>query len=387
MFQLDPRSIIFVNFAYSGAISIYLLVFGYRSRRKLQGLNWWAYGFCLITLNFLLLSFRNLLPIIFTNIVPHFLAVVGFFLIKHGLALFFRKKTVYWPDILLLAVSLTGFIIVSDGNLHQRFSVLIGSAVGAYILTLLMIRSLRDIRTLKLLYILALIAQLARLWIGLLIPADINPMDAGTKLAVISMLFFLSQMMIALALISITVKYLLLEREVLLEKEREISLYDELTGLMNRRGFKTVYRVEEKRIIRQRLPMSLIMTDIDHFKAVNDRYGHECGDLVLKDLAEIMKKEFRGGDLLARWGGEEFIIVQPETNEDECLISLERTRKAIASHIIKYEKVSFSVTMSFGANTVLAGGLSFDEIMKRADDNLHKAKKQGRNRIVGNTSS
>jgi diguanylate cyclase (GGDEF)-like protein len=384
---LDPRSIIFVNFAYTGVISLYLLFFGTRGSSRFRGLNWWASGFCLITLNFLFLSFRNLLPITFTNIVPHFLAVVGFFLIKHGLALFFRKKTVYWPDILLLAASLTGFVLVSSGNLHQRFFVIIGSAVVAYILTLLMIWPIRDVRTLKLLYILALIAQLARLWIGLLIPADINPMDAGTKLAVISMLFFLSQMMIALALISITVKHLLMEREVLLEKEREISLYDELTGLMNRRGFKTVYQVEEKRIIRQRLPMSLVMADIDHFKAVNDRYGHECGDLVLKDLAEIMKKEFRGGDLLARWGGEEFIIVQPETNEEECLISLERTRKAIASHIIKYEKVSFSVTMSFGANIVLAGGLSFDEIMKKADDNLYKAKKQGRNRIVGNTSN
>ncbi len=387
MFQLDPRSIIFVNFAYSGAISIYLLVFGYRSRRKLQGLNWWAYGFCLITLNFLFLSFRNLLPITFTNIFPHFLTVVGFLLIKQGLALFFRKKSVYWPDILLLAASLTGFILVSNGNLHQRFFVIIGSAVGAYVLTLLMIWPIRDVSTLKLLYILALIAQLARLWIGLLIPPDINPMDAGTRLAVISMLFFLSQTMIALALISITVKYLLQEREALLEKEREISLYDELTGLMNRRGFKTVYQVEEKRIIRQRLPLSLVMADIDRFKVINDEYGHDCGDLVLKNLAEIMKNEFRGGDLLARWGGEEFIIVQPETSEEECLISLERTRKAIASHIITYEKVSFSVTMSFGANTVMAGGLSFDEIMKRADDNLYKAKKQGRNRIVGNTSS
>ena len=387
MFQLDPRSIIFVNFAYTGAISIYLLFFGNRGSRRLRGLNWWAYGFCLITLNFLFLSFRNLLPITFTNIFPHFLTVVGFLLIKQGLALFFRKKSVYWPDILLLAASLTGFILVSNGNLHQRFFVIIGSAVGAYVLTLLMIWPIRDVSTLKLLYILALIAQLARLWIGLLIPPDINPMDAGTRLAVISMLFFLSQTMIALALISITVKYLLQEREALLEKEREISLYDELTGLMNRRGFKTVYQVEEKRIIRQRLPLSLVMADIDRFKVINDEYGHDCGDLVLKNLAEIMKNEFRGGDLLARWGGEEFIIVQPETSEEECLISLERTRKAIASHIITYEKVSFSVTMSFGANTVMAGGLSFDEIMKRADDNLYKAKKQGRNRIIGNTSS
>lgn len=385
MLQLNPRTIMFANFVYSGIISIYMLSFGIRSKRRLPGLNWWAYGFLLITLNFLILSFRNIVPLTITNILPHFCSALGYLFFKHGLVEFYGKKEAKWPGILFLTLFLIGLIALNHGSFHYRLILLIAGLITIFLLTLSTLWRIPDTGALKSLYIIALAAQLGRLWIGLRIPVGMNPMDSGNKLAVISMLFFLTQMAIALGLISITVKSLLKERDVLLDKERELSLYDELTGLMNRRGFKTVYQVEEKRIIRQRLPMSLVMADIDHFKSVNDQYGHECGDQVLKEIADIMRSQFRGGDLLARWGGEEFIIVQPETNEEECLIALERTRKALAAHIVKYPTVSFSITMSFGFLTVMAGGLSFDEVMKKADDNLYKAKKQGRNRVVGNT--
>jgi hypothetical protein len=111
-----------------------------------------------------------------------------------------------------------------------------------------MLRRLENIEILRFLYVFSGLLQLVRLWLGFRIPIGTNPMDAGTNMSFISMLFFLSQVIIALALISIIVRRLIHEKEILLEREKKMSVTDELTGLLNRRGFKAVFGVESQRV-------------------------------------------------------------------------------------------------------------------------------------------
>ena len=383
--QLDVRTILFANFAYSAVVMVFLAVFSVAGHRRIAGLTWWTAGFLMVSLNFLLLALRDGIPLTLSLLLPHALAVLGFLLVKEGIARFYRIRRRLWGDAVLVVLVIAALLLTARRGLHFRLAIVVLSALSAILLTLLMIRKGRTSRALRLFYYVSVAAQLIRLWLGLSIPSGTKPMEAGTSLVLISMLFFVSQMTIALGLVFISVQRLIAEQDKLMEKTRELSLYDELTGLLNRRGFQAVYQVEERRIIRHNLPVSLAVADLDRFKSVNDSYGHDVGDKVLRTVAETIKDELRGGDVVARWGGEEFLIFQPETDDTACRASLERVRRKVETLTIDGGFREFGVTISFGFYTVLSGTMDFDTILKYADDNLYRAKNQGRNRIIGDS--
>ena len=159
----------------------------------------------------------------------------------------------------------------------------------------------------------------------------------------------------------------------------ELSRTDPLTKLANRRYFET--RIEEMVSVarRQSQPLSLIMTDIDHFKKINDSYGHDAGDRVLVGYAELMMHGVRLEDLAARFGGEEFILLLPASHMDQAWNVAERLRAEL-SHADLIGNGAF-VTASFGVSTLKAEE-SIEDFIKRADKALYQAKQQGRNQTV-----
>ena len=164
----------------------------------------------------------------------------------------------------------------------------------------------------------------------------------------------------------------------LLEKA---ALTDSLTGLSNRRDFSEKFSIEKSRFKRNGAPFSIILCDIDHFKKFNDNYGHDCGDYVLKKIAEIMRKSLRIQDVIGRWGGEEFIMLLPETGLKGATVSAEKIRSALESKKLSYGSVSFSVTMSFGV-ALYEDKMALEDVVNLADNRLYKAKETGRNRVV-----
>ncbi len=163
------------------------------------------------------------------------------------------------------------------------------------------------------------------------------------------------------------------------EKIIELTRMDPLTKLANRRYFSE--RMEEMISLaaRKSQPLSLIMTDIDHFKCVNDTDGHDAGDRVLQGYADLMKAHTRVEDLVARFGGEEFIILLPSTDSFQAHASAERIRLALAS--MDFLKNNQHVTASFGVSQLIPGENS-DTFIKRTDVALYQAKNSGRNRTV-----
>ena len=154
---------------------------------------------------------------------------------------------------------------------------------------------------------------------------------------------------------------------------------DPLTGLGNRR---LLYEQIEPAISlssRHARPLSLIMTDIDHFKSVNDTYGHDGGDVVLKGFADLLTSSIRKEDLAIRFGGEEFLILLPSTADDGAFLLAERIRKTLENaDLLSRDR---SVTASFGVTQYLSGE-TFDAFLKRVDTALYEAKESGRNRTV-----
>lgn len=167
------------------------------------------------------------------------------------------------------------------------------------------------------------------------------------------------------------------ERKRMEEKLERISITDSLTQAYNRTKYQEVMKAEIERIKRYGRPLSLVMFDIDHFKKINDTYGHDVGDSVLKTLARIVQNKSREIDCLIRWGGEEFIIIAPETDSRGAAVMAEKIRKAVESH--KFDTAG-KVTVSFGV-TEMKREDTEDSLIKRADQAMYTAKEKGRNRV------
>jgi len=161
-----------------------------------------------------------------------------------------------------------------------------------------------------------------------------------------------------------------------------MSVLDGLTGLYNRRQFEIGLEQEYNRTKRHPSDFSLAILDIDFFKKVNDTYGHQYGDYVLKTVANLMKQSFRKTDLLYRYGGEELVMIMPETNVEGALIPVQRLRRMIEEYNFEYNGVKAKVTASIGLTMNYQSLTSSTEILKSADEALYKAKESGRNRVV-----
>jgi two-component system, cell cycle response regulator len=166
---------------------------------------------------------------------------------------------------------------------------------------------------------------------------------------------------------------------------QEVAHSDELTGLYNRRYFEKFLGKEIDRCRRYKHSLSVIMIDIDHFKAVNDTYGHPQGDSVLSELAGRMKTCLRSTDVAARYGGEEFIFILPETNLYAARITAEKLRRAVAQEPFKYKpNESLPITISLGLSCCDPAEdmeKSPKDLVKIADENLYRAKESGRNKV------
>jgi len=190
---------------------------------------------------------------------------------------------------------------------------------------------------------------------------------------------------ISLALI-LAQRFRLAQRDKLIAEN--YARIDPLTNLYNRRGFFEIADSFWQGYIRNNRGFSIILLDIDHFKQVNDRLGHAAGDLVLEQISQCINNTIRGCDIAARWGGEEFIILLPETPQELSLIQAERLRSAIAELTIPYKEEFLHITSSLGVigtnqvpKITLPDELTLDIFINKADEAMYIAKKKGRNQI------
>jgi two-component system cell cycle response regulator len=171
------------------------------------------------------------------------------------------------------------------------------------------------------------------------------------------------------------------ELEEALSKVEVLAITDPMTGLFNRRHFETIVEAEFNRTVRYETPTSCLMIDVDHFKNINDTYGHRTGDIVLKELAEIVKDCLRKVDTMARWGGEEFIVLLPRTAKDSATRVASRILIEVSTH--QFTDIDRQVTVSIGIASVPESSLdTFEKFINAADLALYEAKSKGRNRVA-----
>ena len=171
------------------------------------------------------------------------------------------------------------------------------------------------------------------------------------------------------------------EQKLAAERYREMSITDSLTKLYNSRHFFRQLGYEVERAKRYNTPLSLILLDIDNFKGYNDAYGHLEGDEVLKALADVLRKDLRVSDTAYRYGGEEFTLLLPETDSGKALIAAERLRRDFESQVLTpLPGTEAHMTISIGVSQYFQGE-DPSEFLKRVDEGMYEAKKQGKNRV------
>jgi diguanylate cyclase (GGDEF)-like protein len=168
--------------------------------------------------------------------------------------------------------------------------------------------------------------------------------------------------------------------QLAMEREQLAAHTDELTGLFNRRHFFSIAAPLFESARRYGRPLSVAMLDLDHFKRVNDRYGHQVGDLCLRHLAVIASGHLRAADQLARYGGEEFVLLLPDTDARQAYSLTERIRSAVASSTVNGEQGVIRLTLSAGIAGIDAADENIEQLIRRADLALYAAKAAGRNR-------
>jgi diguanylate cyclase (GGDEF)-like protein len=178
-----------------------------------------------------------------------------------------------------------------------------------------------------------------------------------------------------------------LQLEIKRREELEVELKlqattDPLTGLFNRRQYEMLFRREMERVSRHGSELSLCVVDLDHFKRINDQYGHDLGDQVLKQVARLFTDTLRHSDIVGRFGGEEFILLLPDTSIDSALLVVGRLRALLEDEVVESEDEKVSITATFAVTQVSNDDAAIEDVIRRADKGLYEGKAAGRNRVM-----
>jgi len=174
----------------------------------------------------------------------------------------------------------------------------------------------------------------------------------------------------------------LAENEILRAMLQEQAIRDPLTNVYNRRFMTEFLSTELARSEREQLSVSVVLLDMDHFKQFNDVYGHKCGDVVLQEFSKFLMERTRRGDIVCRYGGEEFIIIMPNASLETAFDRADAWRQGFSETTIQYDDMKFSATFSAGIAVYPDHGLTGDALMQAADKALYQSKNNGRNRVT-----
>jgi diguanylate cyclase (GGDEF)-like protein len=387
--SLDIRSLTVVLTFVSALLSIVLFLI-WRSRKTYPGFGFWTAGNALNAAGFMLMALRGMIPNVLSIILANLLVLSGSVLFLEGVRCFrgvAGRRILIFSLVILQALGMAYYTYVID-NVGVRiiiFSMFV-AAVSGLVAWELFRNAPRGLRF-SLRFTGSLFATYAILMVSRVIFTFLSP-DPHDLLApnLIQTLTFLISLLLG---ITWTFGFVMLNSERLevdLKKAhvelQRLAATDFLTGIANRRRFFEAGEREIQRARRYGHPLVALMLDLDHFKQVNDTYGHAVGDKVLVAITAAIRNLLRDIDVFGRLGGEEFVILQQETDLAGGRATAERLRAAVAETAVDAGNTVLKVTISIGVALLSPDDSGLDEVLKRADDAMYEAKRSGRNRVT-----
>lgn len=391
--MLDMQTIIAGHVLSTVIMVIVLMLLWYQNRNRVRGPGYWVLGYLLHLAGLMLILLRGVLPPFLSISIGNILIVSTLFAFYYGLALFVSKE----PEITVHSIFLVIFMMayswysLVEPILYIRY-VLLATGICWYILfsILLLLRNVDS--TDRHIYI-PLIVVLALLFLlylfrgsyGIIIKPG-GDFFNNTRF-IDGVMLLLNQMLSVLLTFSLATMingHLIIElqgyiakNEKMLTQVRHLASTDGLTQLYNRMKLEDMLTAEVLRSKRHNRTLSVLVIDIDHFKEVNDNHGHQVGDMVLQQIAATIADAIRGSDTAGRWGGEEFIVLTPETDLDGAAELAEKIRERVAD--VVFSRIGVK-TISIGVATLQEHEWE-EDMIRRADEALYRAKESGRNRV------
>ena len=381
--HLDPRTILIIWAAINILFAGVLALVG-RQSEDIRGAKQWAWGDLLIGLSFALSSQVTNPPPFYVVLFASIGLGTGFGLLYNGIEAFRGKRCSYWIPVFLSIAMFGNNFVFAFLDEEPRLRILINFVLfaGLHIACAraLFIKVEAPLRTAYWIagisFSLIAVLCVARIVNLLFFTADTVKMFSNT--GVNPYVFFIASM----AQMSMSLAFMLLINTSLANRLIALAATDALTGLMNRRSLDQEITRQLANEKRHGECISLMMIDVDHFKQINDQYGHLAGDEVLRRLAHLMQSVVRTNDYIARYGGEEFCILLPGTNEAQALILAERLRRLFNELVIEWEGDIVRGSISIGVADTLHDAHEAHSLLSAADLALYMAKHQGRNRVI-----
>lgn len=373
MLGLDPRSIILMSGIMSLLMAGMLAVMRRGYPRSVRGLNLWAMSFVLAFVASLLISSYGKIPFVFTTVLGNCALLYSATLSYLGSQRFYAEPTTHRKWALLVAACapvFAWFTAVNPSYLVriELFSLVMICILVAHVGLLL--------RSMAVNYFARVAAVVFSLQIFFLVVRMVTlALDNAAQGVFDSSLMQVIHLMVyAFAGLLVTVSQVLMASERMRAEFQHVATHDHLTGALSRGAFIEACEQELERCQRHGRVLSLMMMDLDHFKAINDGHGHLVGDRVLIDFVKQANEQLRRPDRLGRFGGEEFVLLLPDTPLEEASLVAERIRERIQKF-----NVDPACTVSIGVTTSAPHKEDVDQLIARADAALYRAKKNGRN--------
>ena len=381
--ELDPRTFIVSS---TLAASMMMIIFFVQARsypKSIKGFKTWGIALLTITLAAAMLAARGFIPDFISVVLGNGLLALGISLMVVAISIFNGQPALWKLLCACVLFVVIGMIYSFVTGQSQQIRTALGSGSNAVLLgtaawTIFEGRSEGRFK-LGVYFTSACAGITALTCFARFITVLLGGEEHGGLLdgSLMQRIYLLSY---SVNVLLISVGFSIMGHEKLVENYQALASHDGLTGLYNRRSFIEIAEQEVQRTERYHRSISLVLIDIDNFKTINDTCGHQAGDAVIQDIADVMRHNFREIDLCGRYGGEEFIALLPETPMAEAEIIAERVRSAIDQSVVKTEGGEITCSASFGIAQAQAG-MQLEQLIGQADKALYQAKEGGKNRI------
>jgi diguanylate cyclase (GGDEF)-like protein len=375
MIHIDPRTVLLLTGVMSGFMAVILYALKRSYPPAIQGMGEWVVALMLVGVGSLLAFGVGYFPTVVSITLPRLLFPLGLFLCYVGMQRFFGVAPRFRRWVVLIAgVALVQmwFTFVQP-SFHARLVLAIGLVLCLFLAMANLLRQQQPASIAKRLTMGVVVVMLSIL-IMRLVTSLVFPVGSGIFDASPQQLLYVTSFSFLIVLLSVGLVLMATER---LHAELSfLATHDSLTNALTRRHLNAVCAIELDRSQRHGRSMALLIMDLDYFKAVNDNHGHLRGDRVLVDFVATANRLLRRPDQLARFGGEEFVALLPETSLEEALGVAERIRQACA-----LPSPETACTVSIGVTTNHTAGDTVDTLIARADAAMYQAKAKGRNRV------
>ena len=370
--SIDLRAVILLAGAMGALMSVVIWFMRRSYPRSITGLGYWSAGPAIIFASTLLFGTRGILPEFFTVIIANLLLITGVTVLYLGSSHFYRVPADPrpWAAAIAAITGVTAWFTLVQSVYNMRLLAVAGfmAVVCAWHAALVVRRggtsfSARFVQLVLVLEVLVLALRAISAFSG-----DSADLLTASPIQTVYIAAY------TVTLLMLTVGFLLMAADRLREELEHIASHDPLTGILTRRALLDVCERELARCRRHGRDMSLLMLDLDHFKAINDTHGHLAGDQVILDFVARVEALLRKADNFGRFGGEEFVALLPETSLDEAMVVAERIRADVAGKLVRP-----GCTVSIGVTAATPGDTGIASVLNRADEALYRAKGEGRN--------